>query len=102
MSSKFNCNKDINNRLKFEKNKNHYRIFQLLLNDLYIPIENRQVSSYCYIYNKKEAKLKSLLKNKCIISGRNRSVYSFFKVTRMIFKKLAVRSYMPGLRKHSW
>lgn len=74
----------------------------MVFNDLYIPKENRHMISQSYIYKRRGAILKSYIKNKCVLSGRNGSVYSFFKMTRMIFKNLAVKGYITGVRKHSW
>ena len=102
MANKLTINKDINNRLNFQSNNGRYRVYQLLLNDLYLPIENRQVIAYSYIYSRYKLMLKSSLRNRCVVSGRTRSVYSFFKLTRMIFKNIAVRGDIVGVTKNSW
>lgn len=102
MSSKIGANKDLKKRKKFVLNEQKHKIFSMILNDLYLPIENRHIISYSYIYNRYEALTKSFIKNRCVISGRSRSVYSFFKMTRMILKNLAVKGAIPGVRKSSW
>lgn len=102
MSSKIAINKDLNKRKEFILKEKQYRIFKMLSNDLYIPTENRHVISYSYVYNRYESIRKSYARNRCVLSGRSRSVYSFFKMTRMVFKNLAVKGYLTGLRKNSW
>lgn len=102
MSSKITINKDLNKRKEFVLREKQYRVFRMLSNDLYLPTENRHVISHSYIYKRYESIRKSYVKNRCILSGRSRSVYSFFKMTRMIFKNLAVKGDVTGLRKNSW
>lgn len=42
------------------------------------------------------------IKNRCIITGRSRSVYRFFKLSRIQLRKLASEGSLPGLSKYSW
>ena len=42
------------------------------------------------------------IKNICIITGRSRSVYRFFKLSRIQIRKLASKGLLPGLSKYSW
>jgi small subunit ribosomal protein S14 len=44
----------------------------------------------------------SKIKNKCLISGRNRAVLKKFKLNRMFLKNLGVSGTINGLRKSSW
>lgn len=102
MSSKLTLNKDIKNRLNFYKKKNQYRLFKLLINDSYLPFEYRYIMLNNLMYLKKGVMFKTNIRNRCIISGRSKSVYSFFKLTRMIFKNLAVKGDILGIKKYSW
>lgn len=45
---------------------------------------------------------KSIIKNHCIVSSRARGILSKFKVSRMVFKRLASFGYIPGIKKSSW
>ncbi len=55
-------------------------------------------------------KLQSLPKNsskirvrsRCAITGRPRSVYSKFKLSRLKFRELALKGMIPGVTKSSW
>ena len=42
------------------------------------------------------------IKNRCIISGRGKSVYRQFRVSRIVLKKFGLNGIIPGLRKASW
>lgn len=42
------------------------------------------------------------IKNRCILTGRSRSVSRFFKLSRIQFRKLASEGSLPGLAKSSW
>jgi ribosomal protein S14 len=100
MSSKLKINKDFKSRLSVIQIKNIYRLNKILLNDLYIPTENRQF----LLMNNKNKKLliRSKVRNRCLITGRARSVHSYIKLTRMMFKNLAVKGNLAGIKKYSW
>lgn len=80
--------------------KNVYRFNKILLNDLYIPTENRQF----LLMNKrnKTLSIRPKVRNRCLITGRARSVHSYTKLTRMMFKNLAVQGNLSGIKKYSW
>ena len=42
------------------------------------------------------------VQNRCILTGRSKSTYQRFKITRMVFKVLAGNGLIPGVRKSSW
>jgi len=42
------------------------------------------------------------VKNRCTLTGRARSVYRLFKLSRLDFRKKALQGLIPGLRKASW
>jgi ribosomal protein S14 len=42
------------------------------------------------------------LKNRCIFTGRSRSVLGKFNMSRLMLRKLAREGSIPGLRKSSW
>lgn len=41
-------------------------------------------------------------RNLCALTGRSRSVYRKFKVSRLMLRKLALEGKIPGMRKASW
>ena len=42
------------------------------------------------------------LNRRCKISGRSRSYYRKFGISRIAFRELALRGQLPGVRKSSW
>lgn len=42
------------------------------------------------------------LKNRCISTGRSRSILGSFNMSRLMLRKLAREGSIPGLRKSSW
>jgi small subunit ribosomal protein S14 len=42
------------------------------------------------------------LKRRCQVSGRARSVYRKFGISRIALRDLALRGQLPGVRKASW
>ena len=42
------------------------------------------------------------LNRRCALSGRSRSYYRKFGVSRIAFRELALKGQLPGVRKSSW
>jgi small subunit ribosomal protein S14 len=42
------------------------------------------------------------LKNRCMFTGRGRSFYRKFGVSRLVLREMALRGEIPGLKKSSW
>ena len=60
-----------------------------------------------YEYSLKLSKLprnssKTRIRNRCIITGRPRSVYKLFRLSRIVFRELASQGAILGVRKASW
>ena len=41
-------------------------------------------------------------RNRCIITGRAKSNYQFFKISRITLRELASQGLLPGVTKSSW
>jgi ribosomal protein S14 len=41
-------------------------------------------------------------KNRCLITGRTQSVFSYFRLTRMILKNYSSYGFITGISKASW
>ncbi|MEK4064091.1 MULTISPECIES: 30S ribosomal protein S14 [Paenibacillus] len=41
-------------------------------------------------------------KNRCTVSGRPRGYLSKFKISRIVFRDLALKGQIPGITKSSW
>ena len=42
------------------------------------------------------------VKNRCVLSGRAKSVFRFYKISRICFRELASNGLIPGISKSSW
>jgi small subunit ribosomal protein S14 len=42
------------------------------------------------------------IKNRCILTGRARSIYRHFKLSRIMIKELSAYGLLPGIQKSSW
>lgn len=42
------------------------------------------------------------LKNRCLMTGRSRSYYRKFGISRLVFREMALRGEIPGIKKSSW
>ncbi len=42
------------------------------------------------------------LHNRCVMTGRARGNYRKFGVSRLVFREMALRGEIPGIRKSSW
>lgn len=42
------------------------------------------------------------VRNRCIFTGRPRSVMGFFRMSRIVFRGLASRGSLMGIKKSSW
>ena len=86
--------KDINKRKKFNKSE--------LFNKIIKSIKyNRLLKKNNYFFKTKTFS-KTQIINKCIFTGRSRSVYRKFKVSRMQLKQLNKTNKLIGLKKASW
>jgi ribosomal protein S14 len=45
---------------------------------------------------------KTRIRNRCILTGRSRSVYKQFRVSRIVFRNLASQGFIMGIKKASW
>nr|YP_010507846.1 ribosomal protein S14 [Phytophthora capensis]UXG55962.1 ribosomal protein S14 [Phytophthora capensis] len=42
------------------------------------------------------------IKNLCVLTGRSKSIYRLFKISRIKLRKLASKGFLPGISKYSW
>ncbi|PTQ26559.1 hypothetical protein MARPO_0991s0001, partial [Marchantia polymorpha] len=69
----------------------------------------RKFHVYCnrYEYFFKLSKLprnssKTRVRNRCIFTGRPRSVYKLFRISRIVFRELASKGSLIGINKSCW
>lgn len=42
------------------------------------------------------------LNNRCTMTGRSRSYYRKFGISRLVFREMALKGEIPGIKKSSW
>ncbi len=83
---------------KFEKNK---LIYKILLKNLNLQKDLRWKAQQKIFFLTKNTSL-TRIKNICSLTGRSRSIYRLFKISRIQLRKLASKAFLPSLSKYSW
>ncbi len=101
--------KDILRRKLFCNNEKNYLILKFLkLNKRLLEVNKNlnMIDSYNLIINTKIDFFNSLrlstIRNKCLFTGRNRSIYRDFRLSRMQLRQFASYGYLMGIKKASW
>lgn len=54
------------------------------------------------MHREQRRKFKVRVRNRCAVSGRARGYMRKFGVSRIVFREMALRGEIPGVRKASW
>ncbi len=93
--------RDLKRRYLFSKNELKRIELKSLINDLNISKDMRY--NFITQLNKlPRNSSKVRIKNRCILTGRSRSVSSFFRLSRIKFRELAAQGLLMGVTKSSW
>ncbi len=93
--------KNIKQRLQFLENEKKRIILKAITQNLLINKQNRWKTQQQFFEITQESSL-TRIKNRCIMTGRSRSIYRFFKLSRLQLRKWASYGFLPGVSKHSW
>ena len=98
---KYILQKDKKKRRLFQKVEKDQRVWKAILFDENQSEEKRHLA------HKKLNELgrigsKTKIKNRCLLSGRSKSVYRKFKISRIELRELALKGGIPGWTKVSW
>ena len=93
--------KDKKRRYLYATYEKQYFILKYLVHNVNLPQSVRQEA---------QIKLEKLpyygskirLRNRCVLTGRSRAVYKKFKLSRLMFRKLALSGEIIGVKKISW
>ncbi len=96
---KFN-QKDYFSRLQVKRFEDQRIALKTLQRSSLIDFKNRFLASL-QLSKLKFSSFPNKLRNRCILTGRSRGVYNFFKISRIMIKDLASRGLLPGLKKAS-
>lgn len=97
----YKFHKDRLNRSHFKQSEYKIKILKSIIKRANIP---RYKRASLVILLDRYARYNSYTKsiNRCILTGRSRGVYRFFKVNRHMLNSLASNGIFPGIIKSSW
>ena len=93
--------KNITQRYLFQQNEKQRLILKAITQNLILENTLRWKTQKKLLQSSNTGSV-TRIKNRCIITGRARSVYRFFKLSRIQLRKLASEGFLPGLSKYSW
>ena len=93
--------RDQKRRINFLKNELKRMQYKSIIKNFDIPGETKEecVSKLNKIPRNSS---KVRIKNRCILTGRGRAVYSFCRLSRIRFRELASQGLLLGVSKCSW
>ena len=95
------CRRDQKRRSLFLKNELKRMQYKILIKNFLIPGETKdQCVSKLNKISRNSSKVR--IKNRCILTGRGRAVYSFCRLSRIRFRELASQGLLLGVSKSSW
>ncbi len=86
------------NVIKYENQRIALKTIQ---NSSLINFKNQYLASL-QLSNLKYTAFPNKIRNRCILTGRPRGIYNFFKISRIMIKDLASQGLLPGIKKASW
>ena len=93
--------KNINQRYLFNQHEKQRLILKSITQNLNFKTNIRWKMQIKFIKLSKNSSV-TRIKNRCILTGRARSVSRFFKLSRIQLRQLASEGLLPGLSKASW
>nr|YP_009867105.1 ribosomal protein S14 [Rotheca serrata]QKG04084.1 ribosomal protein S14 [Rotheca serrata] len=100
MSEKRNI-RDHKRRLLAAKYELRRKLYKACCKDPDLPSDMRDKHRYKLSKLPRKSSF-ARVRNRCISTGRPRSVYKFFRISRIVFRGLASRGPLMGIKKSSW
>ena len=90
--------------------QNYHRIVNYELKRLYLKSitlnqnvsNNQRFKAQLNLSDLPKNSSKHRIKNRCVVTGRPKSVFKQFKLSRITLKQYALNGDIPGLKKISW
>jgi len=93
--------KNIKQRYLFRNFEKKRLILKIILKNLNINKELRwKIQQKWFFFNQNSSITR--IKNICVLTGRSRSIYRLFKISRIQLRKLTSEGFLPGVSKYSW
>ena len=93
--------KNIKQRFLFKKNEKKRLIIKSILINTSLKKNIRWKTQQKFFKLNNNSSI-TRIKNICILSGRSKSIYRFFKISRICLRKLSSNGLLPGVFKYSW
>lgn len=100
MKKKF-IQKDLKIRQNVKKYEDKRQSLKTIQSCLLLNSKNRFLATLQLSQLKSKA-FPNKIRNRCVLTGRSRSNYNFFKLSRIMVKELASKGLLPGVKKASW
>jgi ribosomal protein S14 len=99
---KFNV-KENKIRQNLYKNEMQNQIFKTI-KPMIVKFKSKKLRNYLQNLTNKSSKYSSFTRTRtiCILTGRTRSVYRFFRLSRLKIREYANAGYFTGVTKASW
>lgn len=93
--------RDHKRRLLAAKYELRRKLSKAFCQDLDLPSEMREKESSQLAKLPRQSAF-ARIRNRCLFTGRPRSVISVFRISRIVFRELASRGSLRGIKKASW
>jgi ribosomal protein S14 len=93
--------KDRKNRIHFSKKEKKRLILKYILDhsNKLIMNQRKKISFQLFLFKNCS---KTKLQNRCLLTGRKRSVYRDFRLSRIKLKEMSNKGMISGLKKYNW
>lgn len=93
--------KNIKQRYFYQNFEKKRIILKIISKNLFIKNNLRWKTQQKWFFFNNNSSI-TRIKNLCVLTGRSRSIYRFFKISRIQLRKFASEGYLPGFSKYSW
>jgi small subunit ribosomal protein S14 len=101
MAKKSQVNRDRVRKKLIEKYAARRAALRKTLNDPAVSVEEKLVAQEGFAKLPRNS-CSTRLNHRCEVSGRSKSYYRKFGISRIALRELALRGQLPGMRKSSW
>ncbi len=93
--------KNIKQRYLFKNLEKKRLIYKIISKNTLLEKKIRLKAQQKWFFFNQNSSL-TRIKNICVLTGRTRSIYRLFKMSRVQLRKLASIGFLPGISKISW
>ncbi len=101
MAKKSQIHRDLKRKALIAKYAERRAELRAILNDANASIDDKLVAQEKFAQLPRNS-CHTRLNRRCEVSGRSRSYYRKFGISRIALRDLALRGQLPGMRKSSW